>query len=84
MTGKPALEEGDVVKGANIFKNGSDPVLKGEKDYPAWLFALLEPAPALQQLSRNDLSTLSSKESERFFKLSNRQSIKEKNIQLAK
>ncbi|KAJ3035704.1 hypothetical protein HDV00_003465 [Rhizophlyctis rosea] len=35
--------EGTVLKGINMFKGGADPVAKADKDYPDWLWTILEP-----------------------------------------
>ncbi|TPX59996.1 hypothetical protein PhCBS80983_g02053 [Powellomyces hirtus] len=38
-----SVPEGTVLKGINILKDGKDPVAKADKEYPDWLWSLLEP-----------------------------------------
>ncbi|KAI8912329.1 mitochondrial ribosomal protein L37-domain-containing protein, partial [Powellomyces hirtus] len=38
-----SVPEGTVLKGINILKDGEDPVAKADKEYPDWLWSLLEP-----------------------------------------
>lgn len=37
-----SVPAGTVLKGINIFKNGSDPIAKLDEEYPDWLWDLLD------------------------------------------
>ncbi|ERM99273.1 hypothetical protein AMTRI_Chr02g254000 [Amborella trichopoda] len=72
------------VYGANIWKEGSDPKILADSEYPDWLFHLLDKQPTLSELSRKDSQTLPYEELKRFVKLDNRKRIKENNSVKAK
>ncbi|CAI9111528.1 OLC1v1011771C1 [Oldenlandia corymbosa var. corymbosa] len=72
------------VFGANILKEGSDPKILPDSEYPDWLFHLLDKCPALSELRRKDLKTLLYEDLKRFVKLDNRVRIKENNSLTAK
>ncbi|CAI9105293.1 OLC1v1004186C1 [Oldenlandia corymbosa var. corymbosa] len=72
------------VFGANILKEGSDPKILPDSEYPDWLFHLLDKRPALSELRRKDLKTLPYEDLKRFVKLDNRVRIKENNSLKAK
>ncbi|KAL6587420.1 hypothetical protein OROMI_000398 [Orobanche minor] len=72
------------VFGANILKDGQDPKILPDSEYPDWLWHLLDKRPALSELRRKDLETLPYDELRRFVKLDNRARIKENNILKAK
>jgi len=40
----------DMCVGANISKGGTDPSLKEDSEYPDWLWGLLEPVKAVDEL----------------------------------
>ncbi|CAH9074143.1 unnamed protein product [Cuscuta epithymum] len=72
------------VVGANILKDGTDPKVLPDAEYPEWLWHLLDKKPALSELRRRDLETLPYDELKRFVKLDNRARIKENNSLKAK
>ncbi|KAJ2761101.1 hypothetical protein IWQ56_003908 [Coemansia nantahalensis] len=43
---------GTVLKGLNIYKEGNDPVALKDDEYPAWLWTLLDKAPAGESAER--------------------------------
>eukprot|EP00271_Cylindrocystis_brebissonii_P011528 TRINITY_DN29371_c0_g1_i1.p1 TRINITY_DN29371_c0_g1~~TRINITY_DN29371_c0_g1_i1.p1 ORF type:complete len:123 (-),score=29.00 TRINITY_DN29371_c0_g1_i1:229-597(-) len=67
------------VVGANFLKEGSDPPLKDDSEYPDWLWTLLDKQPPLSELSRKKVEELALPELQRLVKLDNRAKIKEKN-----
>lgn len=72
------------VVGANILKEGSDPKVLPDSEYPDWLWHLLEKRPALSELKMKNIETLPYGDLKRFFKLDNRAKIKENNSVKAK
>ncbi|XP_019154901.1 PREDICTED: 54S ribosomal protein L37, mitochondrial-like [Ipomoea nil] len=72
------------VVGANILKDGTDPKVLADSEYPEWLWHLLDKKPALSELRRKDLETLPYEDLKRFVKLDNRARIKENNSVRAK
>lgn len=72
------------VVGANILKDGTDPKVLPDSEYPEWLWHLLDKKPALSELRRKDLETLPYEDLKRFVKLDNRARIKENNSVRAK
>ncbi|KAJ3016183.1 39S ribosomal protein L37, mitochondrial [Thoreauomyces humboldtii] len=38
-----SVPEGTILKGINILKDGKDPVAMADKEYPDWLWSLLQP-----------------------------------------
>ncbi|XP_027148548.1 39S ribosomal protein L54, mitochondrial-like [Coffea eugenioides] len=72
------------VVGANILKDGADPKILPDSEYPEWLSHLLDKRPALSELRRKDLETLPYEDLKRFVKLDNRARIKENNSIKAK
>ncbi|XP_068650960.1 large ribosomal subunit protein mL54-like [Aristolochia californica] len=72
------------VVGANILKDGTDPKVLPDSEYPDWLWHLLDKRPALSELKRKDLETLPCEDLRRFVKLDNRERIKENNTLKAK
>uniref|UniRef100_A0A0D9XY70 Large ribosomal subunit protein mL54 n=1 Tax=Leersia perrieri TaxID=77586 RepID=A0A0D9XY70_9ORYZ len=72
------------VFGANILKEGSDPKLQPDSEYPEWLWHLLDKCPMLSELRRKDAKTLPYEDLKRFVKLVNRARIKEQNALTAK
>eukprot|EP00850_Spirogloea_muscicola_P009611 SM000054S18097 [mRNA] locus=s54:468964:470050:+ [translate_table: standard] len=77
------LREAYVV-GANILKDGSDPPVRPDSEYPDWLWHLLDKQAPLSELKRKDVEKLDEKEYMRLGKLDNRRDIKEKNASRAK
>eukprot|EP00850_Spirogloea_muscicola_P007862 SM000041S15421 [mRNA] locus=s41:66692:67803:+ [translate_table: standard] len=77
------LREAYVV-GANILKDGSDPPVQPDSEYPDWLWHLLDKQAPLSELKRKDVEKLDEKEFMRLRKLDNRRDIKEKNASRAK
>ena len=49
-TGPPQANM-EVCEGANIYKTGSDPLLKENSAYPSWLWTITEPLPSQRELS---------------------------------
>lgn len=72
------------VVGANILKDGADPKILPDSDYPDWLWHLLDKHPPLSELKRKNLETLPYEDLKRFVKLDNRARIKENNSLKAK
>ncbi|XVE84108.1 hypothetical protein DITRI_Ditri16bG0143100 [Diplodiscus trichospermus] len=72
------------VVGANILKDGADPKIMPDSEYPDWLWHLLDKRPALSELSRKNIETLPYEDLKRFVKLDNRARIKENNSVKAK
>jgi len=72
------------VVGANILKEGTDPKILPDSDYPDWLWHLLDKRPALSELRRKNIETLAYDDLKRFVKLDNRARIKENNTVKAK
>ncbi|XP_057830342.1 large ribosomal subunit protein mL54 [Cryptomeria japonica] len=72
------------VYGANILKDGVDPPIKPDSEYPDWLWHLLDKHPPLSELQRKNPSTMTLVELQRFVKLDNRRRIKENNALRAK
>ncbi|KMT17086.1 hypothetical protein BVRB_2g041400 [Beta vulgaris subsp. vulgaris] len=72
------------VVGANILKDGTDPKVRPDSEYPDWLFQLLDKRPALSELQRKEAEDLSVEDLKRYVKLDNRARIKENNSVRAK
>ncbi|KAK7271138.1 hypothetical protein RJT34_26786 [Clitoria ternatea] len=72
------------VVGANILKEGTDPKIQPDSEYPEWLWHLLDKRPALSELRRKNVETLPYEDLKRFVKLDNRARIKENNSVKAK
>ncbi|KAF8010996.1 hypothetical protein BT93_J1587 [Corymbia citriodora subsp. variegata] len=72
------------VVGANILKDGADPKVLSDSEYPDWLWHLLDKKPALSELRRKTVETLPYEDLKRFVKLDNRARIKENNSLKAK
>lgn len=72
------------VVGANILKEGSDPKILPDSEYPDWSWHLLDKRPALSELRRKNIETLPYADLKRFVKLDNRARIKENNSVKAK
>ncbi|KAK6913020.1 Ribosomal protein L37, mitochondrial [Dillenia turbinata] len=72
------------VVGANILKDGTDPKVLADSEYPDWLWHLLDKQPALSELRRKNIESLPYEELKRFVKLDNRARIKENNSIKAK
>lgn len=72
------------VFGANINKEGGDPKVLADSEYPDWLWRLLDKRPALSELRRKSTETLPYDDLKRFVKLDNRARIKENNSLKAK
>eukprot|EP00262_Sarcandra_glabra_P014083 TRINITY_DN4036_c0_g1_i1.p1 TRINITY_DN4036_c0_g1~~TRINITY_DN4036_c0_g1_i1.p1 ORF type:complete len:134 (+),score=25.74 TRINITY_DN4036_c0_g1_i1:129-530(+) len=72
------------VVGANILKDGVDPKIMPDSEYPDWLSHLLDKKLPLSELRRKNLESLPYEDLKRFFKLDNRARIKENNSVKAK
>ncbi|KAF8399894.1 hypothetical protein HHK36_015764 [Tetracentron sinense] len=72
------------VVGANILKDGADPKVMPDSDYPDWLWHLIDKHPPLSELRRKNIETLPYEDLKRFVKLDNRSRIKENNSIKAK
>lgn len=70
--------------GANILKDGTDPKVLPDSEYPDWLWHLIDKRPALSELRRKSVESLPYGELKRFLKLDNRARIKENNSLKAK
>ena len=76
-----------VVVGLNILKEGQDPELRPDSEYPEWVWTLHEERPSLQTLKakhEDDPESLTELEQRRLYKLWNRARIKENNAALKK
>ncbi|KAL2939916.1 39S ribosomal protein L54 mitochondrial [Bienertia sinuspersici] len=60
------------VVGANILKDGTDPKIRPDSEYPDWLWQLLDKRPALSELQRKNAEDLSIEDLKRYVKLDNR------------
>ncbi|KAI5081559.1 hypothetical protein GOP47_0001302 [Adiantum capillus-veneris] len=67
------------VLAANILKEGADPSIRPDSEYPTWLFPLLNRPLPLSELDRLNPETMTMPELQRFVKLDNRRRIKENN-----
>ena len=72
------------VLGANIQKDGADPPILADGEYPDWLSGLLDKKPALSELQRKKPESLADNDIVRLLKLDNRRRIKENNSLKAK
>ncbi|KAL3611939.1 hypothetical protein D5086_002959 [Populus alba] len=71
--------------GANILKDGTDPKVLDDSEYPDWLWRLLDKRPALSVTEKGRIfETLPYEDLKRFVKLDNRARIKENNFSKAK
>ena len=61
----------NTVVGANIVKDGADPKILPDSEYPDWLSHLLDKRPALSELRRKIIETLPYEDLKRFVKLDN-------------
>ena len=61
-------------------KNVPDPQLLPDDQYPAWVFTEFWKEPTLEELKAKGLENMDSEERKRYFKLLNREEIKEKNL----
>ncbi|CAK9161716.1 unnamed protein product [Ilex paraguariensis] len=72
------------VGGANIVKDGIDPKILSDSEYPDWLLHLLDKSSSLSVLRRKNVETLSYEDLKCFVKLDVRARIKENNSVSAK
>ena len=80
FSGKEVAPVGTVVP-INVMKSGTHPEVKEDSEYPEWVFTVLD------EIKENSLSELEKRKDtltwenggKRYFKLKNRQAIKEKN-----
>lgn len=72
------------VFGANILKDGADPKILTDSEYPDWLWHLIDKQPPLSELKRKNMENLPYEDLKRFVKLDNRARIKENNAMKAK
>ncbi|XVF60105.1 hypothetical protein PTKIN_Ptkin08bG0017000 [Pterospermum kingtungense] len=72
------------VVGANRLKDGADPKIMPDSEYPGWLWHLLDKRPALSEVRRKNIETLPYEDLKRFVKLDDRARIKENNSVKAK
>ncbi|KAL2505297.1 Mitochondrial ribosomal protein L37 [Abeliophyllum distichum] len=72
------------VVGGNILKDGLDPTILPDSEYPDWLWHLLDKRPALSELRRKDIESHPYEDLKRFVKLDNGTRIKENNSVKAK
>lgn len=68
----------------NIYKEGAHPELKDPKEYPEWLFSLLDVKPPLGELERAGFDNLPLEEQRRYLTLANRRFVKQNNDAKAK
>lgn len=72
------------VLGVNILKEGADPAIRPDADYPTWLSDLLHRPIPLSELERRNPEMMTTPELQRFVKLDNRRRVKENNSLKAK
>ncbi|XBI51713.1 hypothetical protein VPH35_034197 [Triticum aestivum] len=72
------------VFGANILKEGSDPKVQPDSEYPVWLWHTINKRPVLSELQMKDAKTLPYENLKRFAKLDNRVWVNENNALTAK
>uniref|UniRef100_A0A061SFU4 Large ribosomal subunit protein mL54 n=1 Tax=Tetraselmis sp. GSL018 TaxID=582737 RepID=A0A061SFU4_9CHLO len=72
------------VTGCNIFKDGSDPPILPDDQYPSWLWELATPGPTLNELERKGPDSLEPDELKRYVKLKRRDSIRRNNAMRSK
>ncbi|PIA51365.1 hypothetical protein AQUCO_01100292v1 [Aquilegia coerulea] len=70
--------------GANTLKDGTDPKLLADSEYPDWLWSLINKRAALSELRRKNTESLPYEDLKRFVKLDNRARIKDNNSLKAK
>lgn len=78
--GPPDLER--VVTGLNIMKDGEDPVVKPDSEYPDWVFELHKPMATFEELVAKheaDPGSLDRREEKRLIRLWNRARIRDRN-----
>eukprot|EP00246_Nothoceros_aenigmaticus_P002691 TRINITY_DN13539_c0_g1_i1.p2 TRINITY_DN13539_c0_g1~~TRINITY_DN13539_c0_g1_i1.p2 ORF type:complete len:141 (-),score=22.70 TRINITY_DN13539_c0_g1_i1:228-650(-) len=84
----PKEQRVNVTLGANIGKEGRDPPVLADSEYPGWLWSLLEKPASLSEMKRKmekvDPEQMELPELHRFLKLDNRRRIKENNSLRAK
>lgn len=82
---QPELDTGDidtVVRGLNIMKDGADPPIKDDSEYPDWVFELTRSRGSLEELKAKEIAepgSLSKEEQRRLIRLWNRDRIKQGN-----
>mmetsp|Transcript_6477 Transcript_6477/g.10062 ORF Transcript_6477/g.10062 Transcript_6477/m.10062 type:complete len:143 (-) Transcript_6477:349-777(-) len=64
----------------NIYKEGKDPEVKADGEYPDWLWDLLKPEPTLSELEKIPFEARTDEQHRRFFRQHSLQKIKEKNM----
>ena len=72
----------DIVSGLNVLKEGEDPKVKDDSEYPDWVFTLHKPLPSLEDLTKRyqaDKDSLNAEEMRRMIRQWNRKRIKESN-----
>eukprot|EP00879_Flechtneria_rotunda_P004330 GHRR01004580.1.p1 GENE.GHRR01004580.1~~GHRR01004580.1.p1 ORF type:complete len:117 (+),score=25.47 GHRR01004580.1:1074-1424(+) len=75
----------EVVAGCAIRKGESDPPIKPDSAYPAWLFDMLKPEPTVAELERMYATEgLELPQLKRLLRLKNKMRIKEQNAARAK
>lgn len=65
--------------GINIFKDGEEPQVKPDEEYPEWLQALAHPDLTLTELRAMDVRTMTERQKRRMYKLHKRAKIRTQN-----
>ena len=63
----------------NIFKEGEEPEIKPDEEYPEWLKALAYPKPTLEELEAMDVYEMNDVERKRYWRLHKRAKIRRQN-----
>lgn len=63
----------------NIFKEGEEPKIMADEEYPEWLKKLAYPSTTLEELEKMDVWEMDDKQRKRYYKLFKRKKLKRKN-----
>lgn len=75
-----AAAAADGVVPINIMKEGADPELKDESEYPEWLWEVLEEKPSLMDLALKGADKLTPEEAKLLISMVSTAAIKESNL----
>ncbi len=68
----------------NLLKEGPEPEIKPDSEYPPWVFTLTDERPILEDLVMKGLENVKPADMKRVFRLANKRRIKANNIATAK
>ena len=72
------------MKGLDIYKDKDPPVVMARSEYPEWLGSLTKEKISLAKLRKMDEEDATDEDKQRYFKLTRRREIREKNTESAK